>query len=732
MSDSPARPVAPPVIVDGIPAELRERAQWALWQYELVDGRWTKVPYQAADPERKASTTKPATWASFAAAYNESDFMDGVGFVFADTDPYTGVDLDGFDEDERQEIVELLSSYTERSVNGGLHVIVKGRLPSGGRHPEKFGVFDRGRYFVMTGDHVDGTPTTIEERQAELDEFLDTYLPASEPASVSRPAEPVDLPDRELLERAFAARNGPAFQRLHDGDTTGYSSPSEADLAYCRTAAFWTGGDPARIDAWLRSSGLCRDKWERDDYRQRTIDAAIAATTDVYTPPAAASTAATHEPTDGETNGEPFTIDTLTARQLDELPEPDGDARLLGHYVTRLGRTVIVGDTGEGKTTVAMQFVRGIVTGDQVLGQTGAGEGPALILDLEQGLRSAKRAVRAAGLHERDDVHVARCPDGLALDADSEHVDALRALLDRLRPVVVVLDPYYKAHRNLEPNEERGVVLLMRFLDGLRVDYEFALILLAHPRKDQPGRSGIRKLTIHDVAGSGALTRGAEVVLAIERGNPGYARLRVLKDRDGDLEVGKAVGLIFNREDGFQLDPREHIEQAELDHRTLEFSGDGKWRTASEFRKKLGVALERVKETLDRLTEDGMLEFEQGPDGRSSKAKCWRATELGGSDKSNSVVQSTVPGTPSSGTELTDPTGYREPVGFSSVAATSPTDLVPNDQVECSGGGRDAPGDEEADLRCVQTGCDAPRVPGAFYCPSHGGVTRGEAEEGDE
>jgi hypothetical protein len=357
----------------------------------------------------------------------------------------------------------------------------------------------------------------------------------------------------------------------------------------------------------------------------------------VHEEPAPAD-AATVEPT--------FVIETFTARELCELPDPYGNWQLLGPYVIRGGRLIVVGDTGEGKTALVMQFVRGVVTGDDVLGHTGVGEGPALILDLEQGLRSAKRAVRVAGLHERDDVHVARCPDGLALDSNSEHVAALRALLEQLRPVVVALDPYYKLYRHLDPNEEHGVVELMRFLDALRVEFGFALILPAHPRKDQPGRVGIRKLTIHDVAGSGALTRGVEVVLGIERGNPGFARLRVLKDRDGDLLVGKAVGLIFNRDHGFQLDPREQVEQAELDRRAVEIGSDGKWRTLTEFTKELGVGKARARMTLEHLTEAGELEYEKGPEGRRFDADCWRTSGSGAPDHIDPEAGSGVSGTP--------------------------------------------------------------------------------------
>ena len=213
---------------------------------------------------------------------------------------------------------------------------------------------------------------------------------------------------------------------------------------------------------------------------------------------------ATGAPSDEEASNEPFVIETLTARETYQLPEPNAASQLLGPYVRRSERTIVVGDTGEGKTTLTGQMIRGIVAGDVVLSETGIGERPALIIDLEQGLRTAKRMIRVTGLHERDDVHIARLPDGLALDQNTEHIAALHALLERLRPIVVGLDSYYKLYEELDPNEERGVVKLMRLLDRLRVEFDFGLILPAHPRKDQPGRTGIRKLTIHDVAGSGA------------------------------------------------------------------------------------------------------------------------------------------------------------------------------------------------------------------------------------
>ena len=73
------------------------------------------------------------------------------------------------------------------------------------------------------------------------------------------------------------ARNGADFAALWRGEWEGrYPSQSEADLALCGALAFWTGRDAGRVERLFQLSGLMRPKWERDDYRQRTIDAAIA------------------------------------------------------------------------------------------------------------------------------------------------------------------------------------------------------------------------------------------------------------------------------------------------------------------------------------------------------------------------------------------------------------------------------------------------------------------------
>lgn len=323
-------------------------------------------------------------------------------------------------------------------------------------------------------------------------------------------------------------------------------------------------------------------------------------------------------------NGGPpdtFTLTVRTARQIEAEPDPPDTDTLLGPFITRGERTIIVGDTGHGKTTVSLQMLAAVLTGNECLGYEGACEGPVLIIDLEQGRRAVKRGLREAGLHQCDDVLHISVPDGLALDQDTSHVSEINRVIQEHLPALVLLDPYYKAHRADDSNQERPIVDLMRQLDSFRTDYGFALLLPAHPRKELAGKEGSRKLTLHDVAGSGAVTRGAEIVLGIERLAHGYARLRYLKDREGELPIGEHLALLYDKDNGYRIDPREDETDEDIEAKILNTHTG--WLTVDEWRKTLEIRKTRAATALANLHAAGKLPFMVGPPGRSKIAHCY-------------------------------------------------------------------------------------------------------------
>lgn len=278
-----------PVNADAIPNALKQYEHWVCWREEERDGKPTKVPVDPATGSY-ASVADPDTWSAFDTAYRyhrDRDDITGIGYVFTADDPYVGVDLDdcrdpdtGALDDWAQDIVQRLDSYSEVSPSGtGVHVLVRGEKPEGKHRSGDVELYDCDRYFTVTGHHLDLTPATVNERTDAIDAVHDAYLaePDDGPGPAEAPAgDDTPLTDGEVIERASNAENGDKFLRLWMGDTSGYPSHSEADQALCNMLAFWTGGDPDRIEQLFSQSGLVRDKWrERPDYRERTIEKAI-------------------------------------------------------------------------------------------------------------------------------------------------------------------------------------------------------------------------------------------------------------------------------------------------------------------------------------------------------------------------------------------------------------------------------------------------------------------------
>jgi primase-polymerase (primpol)-like protein len=93
-----------------IPAELSERAQWVCWRSEVRDGKPTKVPYCPTRPRERASTTDPETWGTFEQA-SAVEGVDGIGYVFSEDDPYSGIDLDNCIDGSTLETLMRASSF---------------------------------------------------------------------------------------------------------------------------------------------------------------------------------------------------------------------------------------------------------------------------------------------------------------------------------------------------------------------------------------------------------------------------------------------------------------------------------------------------------------------------------------------------------------------------------------------------------------------------------------------
>lgn len=175
--ESSPKPSIPPVNSEAIPAVLKALQRWLNWRYEWKQGRegkpggWTKVPVIAGTDQR-TDATKADHLAPFDAALVGAR-RDGYGLGFALGDGIAGVDLDDCRDLDTGAlapwgalVVTALASYTEVSPSGtGVKIFVRGSLPEPGKGIKKadIEVYDRRRFFTVTGQHLTGTPTTVEE-----------------------------------------------------------------------------------------------------------------------------------------------------------------------------------------------------------------------------------------------------------------------------------------------------------------------------------------------------------------------------------------------------------------------------------------------------------------------------------------------------------------------------------------------------------------------------------------
>lgn len=81
------------------------------------------------------------------------------------------------------------------------------------------------------------------------------------------------LDARDILNKC--KRNAKFSQVFDSGFEGVFPSHSEADAYLCGVIAFWSDRDPEMIDDIFRMSALMRGKWNRTDYRERTIEKAI-------------------------------------------------------------------------------------------------------------------------------------------------------------------------------------------------------------------------------------------------------------------------------------------------------------------------------------------------------------------------------------------------------------------------------------------------------------------------
>jgi hypothetical protein len=277
--------------LSNVPPELREGLRFVCWREVVREGKPTKIPV-CPHNGAEAESDNPETWGTLGAAvghYNKNpETLQGIGRMFDSADGIMGVDFDKCLDGQGNiipgmtaaEWLPKLNSYSEVSPSRkGVKVWLRATHDldaKTGRNNRKLHVeiYRERRYFTITGNRLPQFSGEVESRQEVVDAFVAAVFPAKKAtAAKPMPRAPSTTSDDEIIERASNARNGDKFRQLWAGNWKAhYGSQSEADCGLCGLLWFWTGGDREAVARLFTQSGLMREKWNRDNYQQATLD----------------------------------------------------------------------------------------------------------------------------------------------------------------------------------------------------------------------------------------------------------------------------------------------------------------------------------------------------------------------------------------------------------------------------------------------------------------------------
>ena len=154
------------------PKELLARPYWVGWKE--VGG--AKVPVNLKNGKFGRSNDS-STWVPFhfASLTFAKYGCSGLGFVLQP--PFIGIDLDDCADQHgvltpfASSIINKTSSYSEFSPNGGLHIFCKGHIPCAVKKDE-IEIYQTGRFFTVTGRHIESSPLSVKTLTNELDEYF--------------------------------------------------------------------------------------------------------------------------------------------------------------------------------------------------------------------------------------------------------------------------------------------------------------------------------------------------------------------------------------------------------------------------------------------------------------------------------------------------------------------------------------------------------------------------------
>lgn len=499
-----------------IPQKLKDQKQWVLWKHEIKGDKKTKVPYRNA--AQYASSTKPETWNTFEYCMNqiETKQFDGVGYVF--NGGIVGIDLDHcFNEDRTlkswaEEIIKLFTSYIEYSPSGnGLHILLccdvdfKGaKTYIGDGDVERY---VNGRYFTVTGNVYKGYH---ELKQFEPEYFLrwhNSLIKEKPKKEIQPPQQKIFLPeDEKILEVMFKSKYGAKLKDLYEGNWEKHfrkdqkKSQSEADFFFVGSLMFFCGNNTEVVDRIFRTSGLMRDKWNRQDYRERTFQECLQAEIMKW---------------DNPEGSEPE--DKIVFRRLSEVVAKNIEW-LINPILAKGKLTIFHGDPGRGKSQVSIYFSSVISVGGKFNDQN-VDAGEVLFITAEdEASDTLKPRLMACGadISKIVELQWIKTKNGkIKMFNLEDHIPQLRETVKTLSSLkLIIIDPITAFLGKVDGNSASGVRGLFAELKLISEEIGCSILVITHNNKTQ-GQKALDKI-------SGSIAFGAATRISYVFGlNPG-------------------------------------------------------------------------------------------------------------------------------------------------------------------------------------------------------------------
>lgn len=518
--------------------KMLDREQWICWKYGKVqNGKQTKLPICPING-KSAKTNDPKDWTDFNTAF-EMMFnwkYDGIGYVFTDDDGLVGIDLDHcIDNDEAKKVINEFSSYTEYSPSDdGVHIIVEGDLPdwSKNKNTQKgFEVYEKDRFFTFTG-YSFGILKWIAKRYSELKRFCKQYLNCHKDISDIPQGKHnhVSMDEDEISERFEAALKDVKFAALHEGNVEvgkDYPSESEADQAYFNKLAFYFDCNPQVMEQIASESKLYREKWDRQDYKDRTIDKAIENTESTFQLPREKA-----EPQQKQGKTSKFTLVPVGEMQ-NTYPE-----WLIEDYLEADSFAMVFGEPGCGKSFLGIDMACCVATGVDFHGLS-VKQSPVVYIAGE-GQKGIARRMKAWGIRNQKELTQAPLfvSTGPASFCDTDNVEDVKQAVKEVsdnygKPGLVIVDTLARNFGPGDENSTKDMTAFISAIDEIRTEYNSTVVVIHHTGHNVKERE----------RGSYALRGALDANYRLEKKDNGIINIEAIKMKEAELPQPMAFNL---------------------------------------------------------------------------------------------------------------------------------------------------------------------------------------------